>query len=100
MIKQKVLEDVIFKTIKKSACHISPDVYSAFEKAIKTEKSALSKRALEATLKSLELSIERGNPACGDTGWPLFFYKIGNDARIEGGITELEEIILMTWMLL
>jgi len=92
MITQKVLEDAIFKTIKKSACHISPDVYSAFERAIKAEKSALSKRAFEATLESLDRSIRYENLACPDTGWPLFFCKIGNDAKIEGGMLELEEV--------
>ena len=92
MIAQKVLEDAIFNTIKKSSTHISPDIHSAFEMAIKAEKSETSKRAFEATLKSLDLSKRYENPACPDTGWPLFFYKIGNDAEIEGGILGLEEI--------
>jgi len=92
MITQEVLERVIFRTIKKSSCHLSPDVYSAFERAIKAEKSAVSRGAFEATLKSLDRSIACENLACPDTGWPLFFFKIGNDARIEGGIIGLEEI--------
>jgi hypothetical protein len=92
MITQKALEDAIFKTIKKSSTIISPDVYSAFKTAIKTEKSEASKRAFEATLRSLDLSKSNENPACPDTGWPLFFCKIGNDAKIEGGILALEEI--------
>ena len=100
MIKREVQEDAIFKTIKKSSCHISPDVYSAFERAIKAEKSALSKRAFEATLESLDRSIKYENLACPDTGWPLFFYKIGNDAEIEGGILGLEEISLRQFVTL
>ena len=92
MIGQKVLEDAIFATIKKSSTHISPDIHSAFEKAIRTEKSEASRRAFEATLTSLDLSKEKENLACPDTGWPLFFYKMGNDTEIEGGILALEEI--------
>jgi len=92
MIEQKVMQDAIFATIKKSSTHISPDIHSAFEKAIKIEKSEVSKRAFEATLKSLDLSKKNESPACPDTGWPLFFYKIGNDAKIEGGFLALEEI--------
>jgi len=92
MIKRKVLEDAIFNTVKKSACHISPDVRVAFETAIKTEKQLISKKAFEDTLESLDRSIEREIPACGDTGWPLFFCKIGNNAEIEGGIMDLEEV--------
>ena len=92
MITQKVLEDAIFGTIKKSSCHISPDIYSAFERAIKAEKSPVSRRAFQATLESLQCSIKNENLACPDTGWPLFFYKIGNEAQVEGGILALEEI--------
>ena len=92
MIIQSILEDAIFRTIKKSSTHISPDIHSAFERAIKAEKSQVSRRAFESTLESLDRSIEYENCACPDTGWPLFFCKIGNDAKIEGGIVELEEI--------
>jgi L(+)-tartrate dehydratase alpha subunit len=91
VITQKVLEDAIFKTIKKSSCHIPPDIYSAFKKAIEAEKSAVSKGALEATLESLDRSIENETLACPDTGWPLFFFKVGNEAKIEGGMLALEE---------
>jgi L(+)-tartrate dehydratase alpha subunit len=92
MITEKILQEAIFKTIKKGSCHISPDVRRAFEKAIEKESFAVSKKALEGTLKSLDLSIERECLACPDTGWPLFFCKVGNDVRIEGGILALEEI--------
>jgi L(+)-tartrate dehydratase alpha subunit len=92
MITKKILEETFFKTIKKSSCHISKDIHSAFEKAIATEKSVVSKRAFESTLQSLDLSIERECLACPDTGWPLFFFKIGNEAKIEGGVMAAEEI--------
>jgi L(+)-tartrate dehydratase alpha subunit len=92
MITKKVLEEAILKTIKKSSCQISPDIHLAFERAIRDENSTVSKRAFEETLKSLDLSKERDTLACPDTGWPLFFYKIGNEARIEGGFLALEEI--------
>ena len=92
MITQNSLAEAIFATIKKSSCHIPPDVYAAFENAIKIENRPISKTALENTLKSLECSIEKENPACADTGWPLFFCKIGNEADIEGGLIKLEEI--------
>lgn len=92
MITEKILQEAIFKTIKKGSCHISPDIRRSFEKAIEKESSAVSKKALEGTLKSLDLSIERECLACPDTGWPLFFCKVGNDVSIEGGILALEEI--------
>jgi tartrate/fumarate subfamily iron-sulfur-dependent hydro-lyase alpha chain len=92
MITRDVLQEAIFKTIKKGSCHISPDVHRAFEKAIEKEKSVVSKKAFEGTLKSLDLSIERECLACPDTGWPLFFCKVGNEVEMEGGILALEDI--------
>ena len=92
MIRKEVLEDVIFKTIKKSSCNIPKDVHNALEKEIKLAEAEKGKEAFSNLLKSLDLSIERENLACPDTGWPLFFYKIGNEADIEGGILKLEEI--------
>jgi L(+)-tartrate dehydratase alpha subunit len=92
MIAGEILQETIFKTIKKSSCHISPDVHDAFEKAIQNEASAISKKAFQSTLRSLDLSMERECLACPDTGWPLFFWKIGNEAKIEGGILGLEDI--------
>jgi len=92
MIEKKILENAIFRTIKKAACHIPQDIHDAFERAIENEKAESSNRAFSATLESLNRSITNGNIACPDTGWPLFFYKIGNEAKIEGGIMALEEI--------
>lgn len=92
MISAKILEKAVLATIKKGSCQIAPDIHDAFEKAIKNEKSSISKKAFVDTLKSLDLSKECESMACPDTGWPIFFFKIGNDSKIEGGITRLEEI--------
>lgn len=92
MITKEVLEDTIFKTIKTSSCCISPDVHGAFEQAIGVEDATISKQAFEQTLQSLDLCGGRESLACPDTGWPLFFIKIGEDASIEGGINGLEDV--------
>jgi len=92
MIEKKILNDVIFETIKLSSCNIPKDVRHALEEEIKLAENEKGKDAFSNLLKSLDLSIERRNLACPDTGWPLFFFKIGNEAKIEGGILGLEEI--------
>lgn len=91
MIDHGILEEAVFRTIKRSSCVISPDIHAAFERAIEREVSEVSKKAFQWTLKSLDLSIERECLACPDTGWPLFFWKIGNEAKIPGGIMGLED---------
>lgn len=90
MIKTEIYEQVLFETIKRGATEISPDVKNAFVKAIEREESTDAKKGLEATLKSMEMSQIRENPLCVDTGWPIFYFKVGNQCEIEGGFVELE----------
>ncbi len=90
MIKTELYEKVLFETVKRGATEISPDVKTAFEKAIEKETNQEAKKGLAATLKSMELSKTRENPLCVDTGWPIFYFKVGNSCELEGGFVELE----------
>ena len=91
MIKTEIYEEALFETVKRGATEISDDVRDAFVKAIERESNADAKKGLEATLRSMEMSGVRKNPLCVDTGWPIFYFKIGNDCQLEGGMMALEE---------
>ena len=90
MIKTEIYEQVLFETIKRGATEISPDVRVAFESAIARETSPDAKNGLIATLRSMDMSAVRKNPLCVDTGWPIFYFKVGNECELEGGFMELE----------
>ena len=90
MIKTEVYEQALFETIKRGATVISDDVKEAFEAAIKRESNPDAKKGLQATLDSMQMSQKRENPLCVDTGWPIFYFKVGNTCEIEGGFVELE----------
>ncbi len=90
MIKTDIYERVLFQTIKRGATEISPDVKAAFEAAIARETNPDAKNGLAATLRSMEMSKVRENPLCVDTGWPIFYFKVGNACVLEGGFVELE----------
>ena len=90
MIKTEVYEKALFETIKRGATEISPDVHRAFVNAIERESNPDAKKGLSATLKSMEMSAVRENPLCVDTGWPIFYFKVGNQCELEGGFVELE----------
>lgn len=92
MIKKALLEKVIYNTIKKGATRLPQDVRKFFEEAVNRETSVNSKNSFSNTLKSINISEELDKPTCPDTGWPIFFFKIGNDARLEDGIMGLEDI--------
>ena len=68
MIQTKDLEEVIFNTIKRGSCQLSPDIHAAFERAIASESGERSKRAFEATLESLDKSAEVQNLLCPTNG--------------------------------
>jgi tartrate/fumarate subfamily iron-sulfur-dependent hydro-lyase alpha chain len=91
LIKRTLYEKIFYETIRKATTTISKDVRKAFENAVATETSPRSKKGFETTLDSLNLSVQRDNVACPDTGWPLFYFKIGNDCELEGGILALED---------
>ena len=91
MIAKAVYEQVIFEAIRKGSTVIAPDVCAAFEKAIQKESCAAAKEGLEKTYESIKLSAKHGNPACPDTGWPIFYFKVGNECELEGGMMALEE---------
>ena len=92
MITKEIMEAAIFETVTRSSCELSRDVHAAFENAIRSEKRERAKEAFETTLQSLDQSAKVRNPLCPDTGWPLFFSKVGNEAKIDGGVLGLEEV--------
>ena len=91
MIQKEIYEHAIFQAICKGSTTIAPDVTAAFEKAIQKETRPAAREGLEKTLASIKLSAQLRNPACPDTGWPIFYFKIGNECQLEGGMMALEE---------
>lgn len=90
MIKTEIYEKALFDVVKRGATEISPDVREAFVSAIDRESNPKAKKGLEATLRSMDMSAKRENPLCVDTGWPIFYFKVGNGCELEGGFVELE----------
>ena len=91
MIKQDLIENVLFDTVRRGSVIISEDVRIAFKQAIRVETSSDARTGLQKTLESIELSAVKDNPTCPDTGWPLFYFKVGNKCELQGGMLALEE---------
>lgn len=91
MIKREVYQNVLFETVRRASTVLSEDVHEAFERAIAVEESESAREGLSKTLQSINLSVEKDNPACPDTGWPIFYFKVGNECELEGGFMMLED---------
>ncbi len=91
MIPREVYGQTIFQAIRKGSTTIAPDVCAAFERAIEAESRPAAREGLSKTYDSIRQSAVRDNPACPDTGWPIFYFKVGNQCELEGGFMGLEE---------
>lgn len=91
MIKLETFKNAIYDTIVRATTTIAPDIDKAFRDAIEKEKEGLGKVALETTYQNVLYGVENHCLVCSDTGWPLFFIKLGEDAELEGGNAKLEE---------
>ena len=60
------------------------------QRAAETEDGDLSSFVLKAMLENYDAAKEDRRAMCGDTGVPRWFVKMGNEARVEGGMIALE----------
>ena len=91
MINRQQYYQAIYETIRIGATTLPEDVKVGFEKAIEKEVYPAARIGLQKTYDSCLISARILNPACPDTGWPLFFIKLGNKCSLEGGVLGFEE---------
>ena len=83
-------KDILFELMYNSmvqACTVVPkDVKSALKKVLSIEQDELTKLHIISIFENLELCEKRKGLACADTGYPLYFIKIGNNVIFENGV--------------
>ncbi len=72
-------------TIIYSTTHLSEDMLKALQEALQKEESPVSRAVLEQLLENAELAAKETKPLCQDTGLAIFFVKVGEDVKVEGG---------------
>ncbi len=81
-------EDVV-KSVKNMIMHtatnLPQDALNALKKAYEEEKSPVAKKVIEQLLENAKIAKEEKKPLCQDTGLAVFFVKVGEDLKIEGG---------------
>ena len=81
--------DEVVKAVKNlvaySASNLPVDALKALKQALENEKSEVSKEVLRQILENAEIASTETRPLCQDTGLAVFFVKIGEDVKIEGG---------------
>ncbi len=92
MLKKEQIADAAERAIHIGAVEIPEDVKNAFLNAHQ-EEDGTAKIHIGKTIENIETAIERNVPVCPDTGWPLFFVKLGSKVQMEGGYSILKEAI-------
>jgi len=65
--------------------HLGNDVVSAFQQALREEKSEIGKDVLNQLILNAEIATKERVPMCQDTGMAVFFIELGQDCHITGG---------------
>ncbi len=65
--------------------NLGEDVFKRLKESIDTEESPLGKSILNDIVKNAEIAREDKVPICQDTGFSVFFVKMGQDLHITGG---------------
>jgi len=82
--------DEVVKAVKNliaySGSNLPKDSVDAIKKAMEEEKSSVAKEVLRQILENAEIASSESRPLCQDTGLAVFFVKVGEDVKIEGGL--------------
>ena len=65
--------------------YLGEDVFNAFNKALKEEKSAAGISVMEQLIENANIAKNEQVPMCQDTGFAVFFVELGQDVHITGG---------------
>lgn len=86
MLNSQFFISHIYQIIVRSTCILPGNISNALELAYQQETNPLAKLNMEMTLHHMKLSREKMIPLCADTGFPVFFVRLGSKIFVEGGV--------------
>jgi L(+)-tartrate dehydratase alpha subunit len=92
-IPAKLVEDAARELMARAAIDIPPDYLEGVRRARDQESSRLARFVLTEMLRNWEIATAERRPMCADTGLPRYYVKLGNEARVEGGLVALERAL-------
>ncbi len=69
-------------------CHLTDDIKERIKKFHTDETWGQAKEVLERIIENYEISDEKNQPVCQDTGVACVFLKVGQDVHVNGDITD------------
>jgi len=84
-IDVSAISDAVGKLCMQANYDLEPDMLRAFDRALRTERSAAGKQVLQILKDNAELARTRKMPYCQDTGVVVCFVDVGQDVHVTGG---------------
>ncbi len=79
------ITDSVKKLCMEANYALEPDMLRAFDRALRTERSAAGRHVLEILKDNAELARTKLIPYCQDTGFAVCFVELGQDVHVVGG---------------
>jgi fumarate hydratase subunit alpha len=87
---REIAYDTVVKAVRDIIVHcgtdLPQDAYDALKQAMEEEKSLVSKEVLRQILENADIAKDEKRPLCQDTGLAVFFVKVGDEVKINGGL--------------
>lgn len=94
MLDKKTLLGAVLGTITKAATTIPKDIKEAFRNALRVETAEIARCHIKTTLENVNMAARKGSLVCSDTGFPLFYVKLGDCVDLEGKSKTLNEVFI------
>ncbi len=91
MINQTIIASAMYESMRSAVTKLPEDVASALDAALREETGQLARMHLETFFKNAKLALDGKGLICGDTGFPIYFIKIRNDTKVQGGVSAIIE---------
>ncbi len=91
-VSEKILLKTLDSLILKSVTAIPGDVKLCLEKIMEAEKpGSMAAESIRVTMENLRMCEKESLLACPDTGYPLFYFRVGSGILPENGMESLYE---------
>jgi fumarate hydratase subunit alpha len=85
IIEFEKIKDAVCAMCGQAACDLPQDVLEALKKAKSQEKSELGQEFFDQYLKNSEIASTERLPLCQDTGFAVFFVRLGSEVMLDKG---------------
>lgn len=88
-ISKELIYEAMYKVLVKATTILPQDILAGLATAKENEESELARLHLETSLENAALVEREDRIVCSDTGWPMYYVRIGDGVRVEGGYSYL-----------